>query len=171
MLTAISLVLARYKYAFDTVVIALLVAGVALGVHAYNDHQQDIGAARVQAQWDAEKQQVAEASAHIAADALATTKALQDAANKQRENSNAQIVALNTHLQSALAGLRDRPSRDSAGGVPKDSATGAALGSTGADLLRDDAAVLVREAGRADRLRLQLIDCQAAYSRAREALN
>ena len=57
----LALIGGRYKYAFDALVIALLVAGAAWGVHAYNTHQQDIGAARVQAQWD--KQIAADAAA------------------------------------------------------------------------------------------------------------
>ena len=44
--------LGPYKYVLDFLVIAALVGLAAVGVHKYNTYQQDIGAARVQAQWD-----------------------------------------------------------------------------------------------------------------------
>lgn len=44
--------LSPYKYALDAVVIGLLLAAAAFGVHHYNTYQQGIGETRVQAQWD-----------------------------------------------------------------------------------------------------------------------
>jgi hypothetical protein len=44
--------LGPYKYVVDFLVIAVLVGLAAFGVHKYNVYQQDIGAARVQDQWD-----------------------------------------------------------------------------------------------------------------------
>ena len=44
--------LGGYKYVVDFLVIALLVSGIAFGVHKYNTYQQDIGAERVHAEWD-----------------------------------------------------------------------------------------------------------------------
>lgn len=44
--------LGPYKYVVDFLVIAALVCLAAFGVHKYNSYQQDIGAARVQDQWD-----------------------------------------------------------------------------------------------------------------------
>jgi hypothetical protein len=44
--------LGPYKYVVDFLVIAALVGIAAFGVHKYNAYQQDIGAARVQDQWD-----------------------------------------------------------------------------------------------------------------------
>ena len=129
------------------------------------------GAESVQIKWDAEKRDQAEQSAQVAADALATTKALAATLDKQRSTTNAQITALNTSLAAAVAGLSDRPARDSAGAVPRDPATGAATGATGADLFRQDGEFLARESARADTLRLRLAQCQAAYQSAREALN
>lgn len=128
------------------------------------------GAESVQIKWDAEKRDQAEQSAKVAADALATTKSLSATLDKQRSTTNAQISALNNSLAAAVAGLRERPARDSAGSVPRDPATGAAIGATGADLFRQDGEFLARESARADTLRLRLTECQAAYSAAREAL-
>ena len=51
--------LGPYEYVVDFLVIALLVAGCAFGVHKYNTYQQGIGAARVHAEWD-QANQVAE---------------------------------------------------------------------------------------------------------------
>ena len=151
--------LSPYKYLIDVaIVLALMV-----GVHFYNDHQQGIGAARVQAQWD-------KATADATAKALADTKQLQADKEAIRKERDATVSALNASLAAAIAGLRERPARDSQGSVPVDPTTGAKLGSTGADLLRQDAEFLVRESSRADRLRADLIECQAAYSKARDAL-
>lgn len=44
--------LGTYKYVVDFLVVAALVGLSAFGVHKYNTYQQDVGAARVQAQWD-----------------------------------------------------------------------------------------------------------------------
>jgi len=129
------------------------------------------GAESVQVRWDAERQDQAEQSAKIAANALATTTALAATIENQRNDTYAQIATLNATVANAVIGLRNRPARDSAGGVPINPATGAASGATGADLLRQDGEFLVRESARADRLRLQLVQCQAQYSAAREALS
>ena len=44
--------LGPYKYVVDFLAIAALVGIAAFGLHKYNTYQQDIGAARVQDQWD-----------------------------------------------------------------------------------------------------------------------
>jgi hypothetical protein len=148
----------------------VIVIVVAAGWWAYN-WVYDRGAASVQAQWDKERTGIDKQSAKITADALAATKGLVANMESQRSSTNAQISALNNSLASAVAGLRERPARDSAGGVPRDPATGSAVGATGAQLLRDDSELLTREAARADRLRLQLAECQVAYANARKAVN
>jgi len=159
-----------YKYVVDAVVLAALVAGLAFGVHKYNEHQQEIGEARVQAQWDKEKKQI-EVDSQKLKDANATKeKALQATADTIRSQADVQIQALNSSLASAIAGLRERPSRDGSGNMPHDPSTGATLGATGADLLRQDSEFLVREASRADKLRLQLAQCQAQYNSVKDKL-
>jgi hypothetical protein len=147
--------------------IAAIIAGACW--YGYNV-VYDRGAASVQIKWDKEKADVQAQSAKISADALETTKTLAATIETQRSTTNAQISALNTSLSSAIAGLRQRPSRDSSGGVPVDPSTGSAIGATGANLLRQDSEFLVRESARADNLRLQLIQCQASYRAAREAI-
>lgn len=151
----------------ELIVIAIVVAAAWF---AYN-WVYDRGAASVQAEWDKERADVDKQSAKVAADALTTTKTLAASIESQRSTTNAQISALNNSLADAIAGLRERPARDSAGGVPRDPTTGAKTGATGADLLRQDSIFLAGEAARADRLRLQLAECQAAYASARKAVN
>jgi hypothetical protein len=162
----VSLALLSPRVWLELIVIAIVAAASWWAYNWVYDH----GAASVQAQWDKERTDIGKQSAKITADALATTKALAATIETQRSSTNAQISALNTSLAGAIAGLRERPARDSAGGVPLDPATGSAVGATGAGLLAQDAEFLAREATRADRLRLQLAQCQAAYGAARDAI-
>jgi len=128
----------------------------------------DRGATSVQTKWDEQQRQQDIASAKVQADALAVTKSLQDAANKQREISNAQITALNSHLASALTSLQQRPSRSDPSGLPQNPASGA--GCTPSQLFREDASVALKLAGEADNLRIALSACRQAYDRAFDAL-
>ena len=161
--------LGGYKYVVDFLVIAALVCLAALGVHKYNDYQQGIGEARVQQQWDKEHAAQAQATAKATADAAAKTAALQTAIDTQRSQANAQITALNSSLASAIAGLRERPARPSGSGLPE--APGAGRGCYPSQLYREDSTVAIQLAGEADKLRIALGACQAAYSSARKAVN
>ena len=129
------------------------------------------GAESVQVKWDAEKHDQAEQSAKIAANALQITKDLQTSADKTRETTNAQIATLNRSLAAAVAGLSNRPARPDASGVPGDTAAGSSPGCTGAQLYRPDGEFLARESARAERLRLELQQCQAQYGDARKAVS
>lgn len=100
----------------------------------------------------------------------AVSQDLQDKSDQARKAKNAEIDRLNVDLADALDRLRSRPERPSEGSVPSNTPACPAAGATGAQLFREDAEFLVREATRADRLRLDLIECQAAHDRAREAL-
>lgn len=126
------------------------------------------GADSVQVKWDTEKQDIADQTEAIKADADKKNAELQDKADAIRRNKDAQITRLNADLANALDGLRDRASRPGAGDLPGDTAAGA--GCTGASLYAGDAGFLVRETARSDRLRLDLQQCQAAYGAARDAL-
>lgn len=69
---------------------------------------------------------------------------------------------LDAAVAAAVAGLQQRPDRPARGGaVPSDPAPTVAC--TGAQLYRSDAEFLVREAARADRLRISVADCQAKH--------
>jgi hypothetical protein len=162
-----NLALLNPKLWFEIAIAAIVIGAVWYG---YN-YVYDRGASSVQVQWDKEKLKQAEQSAKVSADALATTKVLAATIDQQRTQANEQIIALNSSLSNAITGLRNRPSRTDSGSVPINPATGAAIGATGADLLRQDAEFLVRESSRADKLRLQLAQCQAAYNAVRDKIN
>jgi hypothetical protein len=147
--------------------IAIIAVLAGAGWYGYN-WIYERGAATVQAKWNAERLQITQQSAQITADALSTTKALQDASDKQREVSNAQIASLNRSLATAIAGLSDRPARPGASGVPGDTSAGA--GCYPSQLYREDSAVALKLAGEADLLRVALNQCQTQYKSAVEAL-
>lgn len=100
----------------------------------------------------------------------AATQDLQDKSDLARKAKNEELARLSTDLDDALERLRSRPERPSEGSVPSDTSACPAGGATGAQLFREDSEFLVRESARADRLRLDLIECQAAHDRARQAL-
>lgn len=106
----------------------------------------------------AEAARAAEASARAKEQAAATTLA-----NVEKEARDAQ-KRLSADLAAAHRELRNRPERPSGGDVSKSPAD--PVGCTGAQLYRPDASFLVREAGRADKLRIDLARCQAAYNQA-----
>lgn len=83
-----------------------------------------------------------------------TEKTWQGAANAIVTNLEAKRAVTQRNLDTALNGLRDRPERH----LPNDSGTNC-KGATGADLSRQDAVFLVREAARADRLQSALDAC------------
>jgi Sec-independent protein translocase protein TatA len=91
-------------------------------------------------------------------------------ADKIRKEKDAKIASLNTRLGTALSSLSERPQRppSSSQGAPA-SCIGA--GATGAQLSREDAEFLVREAARADSLRLALGQCYKQYDAIRKSLN
>jgi len=128
------------------------------------------GEKSVQGAWDAEKLAVAAQSAQALAAALKTGDDLKTKSDQLQKAKNATIAKLNTDLSAALDRLHDRPARPGAGGVPSDTPAGPATGCTGAQLYRDDAALLVRESARADRLLADLGQCQNQYNAARDAL-
>ncbi len=149
------------------IALAALIAGACWW--AYNA-VYDRGADHVQRKWDAEEKERSDQSAKVASDALAVTKSLQATFDTQRSQTNAQIAALNSSLAGAINGLSNRPARAADGSVPRNPSTGSTIGATGADLLRQDSEFLIRESSRADKLRLQLIDCQRSYEAARAAI-
>lgn len=90
---------------------------------------------------------------------------LQAKADTELVEKNAEIKTIRTELDRALDELRKRPSR-----VPVSNAPGAAKGATGAELSREDAGFLTREAARADALRAELSYCYRMYDEAKQSL-
>jgi hypothetical protein len=141
---------------------------VAVAMFATHTKAYRAGAQSVQAAWDAEHAQVMATALAVTQANREKKKALQSKADTLRRTKNAQIAKLGTDLAAALDGLRDRPARPGAGDLPGTPSIGA--GATGASLWRDDGEFLTRLAARADRLRLDLGQCQDAYQAARDAL-
>ena len=82
----------------------------------------------------------------------------QDAADKIRKDKDAQIQAINNQLVDAISELRKRPSR------AQIAANGqGAAGCTGSQLYAEDAELLIREAARADQIRVGLLACYKQY--------
>lgn len=111
----------------------------------------------------AEAARAAEASARAKEQAAATTLATieQKASNEQKR--------LSADLAAAHRELRNRPERPRGGDVSKSPSN--SLGCTGAGLFAEDAGVALREAARADSVRLQLEACQAKYDAAVKLTN
>ena len=106
----------------------------------------------------AEAARAAEASARAKEQAAATTLAtIEQKASDEKKRLSADLAA-------AYRELRNRPERPSGGDVSK--STGNSLGCTGAGLFAEDAGAALREAARADSVRLQLEACRKAYESA-----
>ena len=79
----------------------------------------------------------------------------QAAADTIRKEKDAQIKVINTQLVDAVSELRKRPSRTSE--------TSAGSGCNGTRLFAEDSEFLVREAARADEIRVGLQACYKQY--------
>lgn len=134
--------------------LALLLAGTAWRIHTKADAA---GYARAQAEAAAAALAQSEAwrrREHDSAQALLT---IQQKAAHEKRNLQRRIDA----LADSLRERPERPAEPAAAPGPADP-----VACTGAQLYREDAAFLVREAGRADQLRADLAACQAAYDQA-----
>lgn len=76
-------------------------------------------------------------------------------ADKIRKEKNAQIQAINDQLVNAISELRQRPSRT------EQASNGSSCNGTG--LYAEDAEFLIREASRADQIRVALQSCYKQY--------
>lgn len=77
-----------------------------------------------------------------------------------------EITDLERRVAELTGELRQRPERPAAGGAGLPKGAAGAVACTGAGLYRTDAAFLVGEAARGDRLRIQLAECQRRYDAA-----
>ena len=93
-------------------------------------------------------------------------RALQAAADTARSNKDAEITIIRGQLDAALVSLRERPLR----GANLPGAPGACPPATGAQLSREDAEFLAREAARADAVVANLNACHATYEAASERI-
>lgn len=141
---------------------------IATGLAASHWKAYKVGQNEGVAQLNAFKSEATQRSVELMDERDAKEKQLQEDADKTRKAKNVQIASLTADLRVALDGLRDRPERPREGDLPALTATGPAC--TGASLFKQDAEFLVRESNRADELRANLTECQAAYGKARDAL-
>lgn len=112
------------------------------------------GREQVQAEWDTEKAAIVTAQRTEEA-------ALQASMDKLREDKNRETAKLRRTVAALTDSLRDRPERPA---VPASAASGDAGGwCSGPQLYREDAAMAISEAERADQIRIALITCQKAY--------
>ena len=98
--------LGPYKYVIDIILIAL----IAFGVHKYNTYQQDIGAERVQLQWDKQRELDRTAAETLRAqyqkekdDALAKSVKDVQIANATASAATASSRVLDSTIQTLLA--------------------------------------------------------------------
>lgn len=113
------------RYIVYAVLAATLMGGAFFGIARYNDYQQDIGAARVQLRWDAEKREQLEDAIQAQAAARAKERVLQAANQKVSQDYESLKQATATavgaldddrmRLQAALAAHRS-PGDPTAGG-------------------------------------------------------
>ena len=123
------------------------------------------GKAEVQAAWDQEKARLAEEYAKAQAAAREKEQQLQTQADQLREEANEKQRNSN-QLAAALAdSVRKRPERTAPASTVSSTAGAVcpACVCTGAELPRPDAEFLIREAARADELRIALDACVRQY--------
>ena len=141
-------------------VIAVAVAGSA-GYIKGASH----GRAEIQQAWDQEKAKLAEEYAKAQAAAREKEQQLQAQADQLREETNAKTQELAVRAASLADSVRKRPERTAQASAVSGTAGAVcpACNCTGAELHRPDAEFLVREAARADELRLALDACVRQY--------
>lgn len=141
------------------------------GVFGYRTGRAS-GETAVRAQWMAERAEIARATAAALERRIEAETKLRETIDATRHTYRQQLAAVAADRDRLLDSLRERPERP-AGGADLPGAAGARLGPTactGAELYRDDAAVLVRLAADADQLRAAVERCQAAYDAVRESI-
>lgn len=109
------------------------------------------------------KASYAEEVGRVLAEARSRDKSLLEASESMRRNRDAQIKDLNRRLRSLNAELQQRKKRDSR----ESTDTAACSGATGAELSREDAEFLAREATRADSVVESLNYCINQYNKLR----
>jgi len=104
-------------------------------------------------------------------ESLEKQKTLQSKADSIRKETNEKIQSIQRGLDIAVNSLRKRPSISEAGTTSNTGNGQAATGCTGAQLYRENAEDLIREAARADTIREGLDQCYKQYDSVRETLN
>jgi len=123
------------------------------------------GKQNIQQKWDAERAQQQLAHAKLVDLVRKTEQQLQQNADRHQQEKRDAIDRLTRQHRALVDSLRDRPQRPTAAGAVSGGAGAAQSqpGCTGAELHREDAEFLVREAARADTLRAELEACYVQY--------
>lgn len=120
------------------------------------------GQAYVRQQWDQEKaKQMAEYAENMRL-AREKEQALQQSADRLREEKDRELKKIADSNRILLSSLRDRPERPSQGSAVS-SATSTCVGATGAQLARGDSEFLAGYAADAARLKAALDQCVKQY--------
>jgi hypothetical protein len=136
-------------------IVGILAIGVALG-WVTNGWRLNASIASLKASY-------AEDRGRVLTEARNRDRSLLEASERLRKDRDAKVKDLNRKLQSVNAELQQRKERDSR----ESTNTTACSGATGAELSRQDAEFLVREATRADEVVVQLNYCIAQYNKLR----
>jgi hypothetical protein len=143
-------------------------AAIALALAAGYWKAYTSGKQAVQLEWDAATAQATAAALAAEQAARAKEQELQGKADAIRRTKNAEIQSLSLRVDEYARRLQNRPDRPSSDNLPTPAGTGASTsGCTGAGLFRRDGEFLTGLAADADRLRIALSACQAAYKSVR----
>lgn len=134
----------------------ILLAGVLLG-WVINGWRLNASIASLKASY-------AEEHSRVLTEARNREKSLLEASERLRKDRDAKVKNLNSRLESVNAELQQRKKRDSHNSTD----TAACSGATGAELSREDAEFLAREASRADQVVENLNYCIAQYNSLRQ---
>lgn len=144
-------------------ILALVAFALALaGLYGWRVHvERDAGRAEIQLKWDADKSLRMAAALAEEAKNRRIEQERQRLADKAQQRKDDETHAINARLAADLERLRKRPERPAGGVVSSNPAPVAAC--TGAELFRDDAALLTRESARADRILAERDYCHDRY--------
>jgi hypothetical protein len=149
------------------IAIAISHAGLAWFAHSKG---RASGMLQIQTLWDAERLATQAAQAEEAMKARQREQALQNLANRIRQEKQREAIKLAADYAAVVDSLHDRAeTRAGAGGVPEGAAAG--VGCTGSGLAKLDAQLLAGYAHAAGRLQLAYDECRAKYSEIERQLN
>ena len=149
------------------VVAAILILIFLAGTHwkAYVSGKNTINA-----EWNAAKLKQAEDDKAALQYSIKESKVLQSHSDKIQAKKDEQAKIISAKLATALGELRNRESRESVS-TSNGATAGTKRSCSGADLYREDAEFLVREASSADRVKVELQECQQKYNKVRDTIN
>ena len=152
------------KYTFIAAITLILIGG---GYAGYKHQLKKAGEAARQAQ---EEKQIAAYNADLAK-SLNTSRELAQELQQKVEDLENEKANIKRQRDFALGELRKRPTREQAKERASSNPTSAPKTCTGAELPREDAEFLTREATRADQLRIELESCYKQYDFVKDSID